>query len=513
MNHSGEEADGSRILSVDHSGDFAEISFPELLLNLCRTRYSGALELSRGKTSKRIVFQQGAPVLSESNLANETLGVQLIDQGLLTSLDHQRVSSYMEREQCKEGVALLALELLEPKALFLALKEQVRRRMLETFAWSSGNFRLESVEDLQSEVQPMRSDPIVLVREGLLSHWTPDRLLADLTEQIELFPQRNKTFDEAQRRLAGDDEIASMFDRFDGTLTLGAAIGGQFNSPQALATVWILAKGRYIRFTDAALSSGADHEDDNLEPEIEIEVVAHDQVASETEKGSLDSSRFATPVAKKLALAADAMRTEVFERLVGIENRSYYELLGIPKNASDGEVRKAYFAAAKRFHPDALTHLGLSDIKLQAAAVFARIAEANDVLRDPDKRREYDAERLHADEPTVDTRALAQAETFYRKGEILIGMGDFRGALEYLEPAVELWPDECEYQSALGWALYKQPQPDIERSREHLERAEELDSSQAETQFRLGVVLRACGENEKAALCLAKAEQLGPSAS
>ena len=113
----------------------------------------------------------------------------------------------------------------------------------------------------------------------------------------------------------------------------------------------------------------------------------------------------------------------------------------------------------------------------------------------------------------MDTRVLAQAETFYRKGEILIGMGDFRGALEYLEPAVELWPDECEYQSALGWALYKQPQPDIERSREHLERAEKLDSSQAETQFRLGVVLRACGENEKAALCLAKAEQLGPSAS
>ena len=497
-------------LCVDGAGDFAEVSFPELLLDLFRVRYGGALDLTRGKTVKRIVFQQGSPVLSESNLANETLGAQLIDQGTLSSEDHQRVSSYMERKQCKEGVALLALELLDPKRLFLALKEQVRRRMLEVFAWSTGNYRLESLDDLQSEVQPLRSDPLALVREGLLTHWTPDRLLADLTDQIELFPQRTKTFDEAVRRLADEAEISAMLDRFDGNQSLGAAIGTQFNSPQALATVWILAKGRYLRFSDTAQDNQDASDAADLEPEIEIEVVAQRQrprKGDEQARGPLANS---SRVGLKYGSEADGMRNEVLDRLKVMGDCNYYELLGILQTATDGEVRKAYFSAAKRFHPDALTHLGLSDIKQQAAEVFARIAEANDVLRDPARRAEYDAEANNANEATVDTRALAQAETFFRKGEILVRMGDFRGALEYLEPAVDLWPDECDYQSELGWALYRQPKADAERARVHLERAVELGPSQAVPAFRLGTVLRASGETEQADKYLAIAKQIDP---
>ena len=103
-------------------GLFADVALPRLLVDLYRVRFSGALEIERGNTKKRIVFEEGAPVLSDSNLANETLGMQLLDQGTITKDDHERVSSYMKTKKCKEGVALLALELLKPKSLFLALK-------------------------------------------------------------------------------------------------------------------------------------------------------------------------------------------------------------------------------------------------------------------------------------------------------------------------------------------------------------------------------------------------------
>jgi tetratricopeptide (TPR) repeat protein len=507
-------SDSAQALGVGSSGDFSEVSFPKLLLDLCRTRYSGALCLARGKTEKRIVFQQGAPVLSESNLATETLGLQLIDQGSISQADHTRVSSYMERKQCKEGVALLALELLEPKGLFLALKEQLRRRMLEAFAWSSGSYRLEAADDLKSEVQPLRSDPLALVREGLLNHWSPDRLLADLTGQIELFPHRTKSFDEAERRLGKAPEITSLLGRIDGTQTLGASIGSQFNSTEALVTVWILVTGQYVRFLDSALCpAGEANDEEDFGAEIEIEVVEHDRApsASPAETGEIAAGVGSAEGAQ--SDAADSMRAEVLARLEEIADCGFYELLGIEEHANDGQIRKAYFSAAKRFHPDALTHLGLSDIKQQAAEVFARIAEANDVLRDPAKRADYDARSQNPDEPGVDTHALAQAETFYRKGEILVRMGDFRGALEYLEPAVDLWPDECEYQSALGWALYKQPKADIDRALVYLERAHELDPAQGVTLFRLGMVLRASGATERAAECLAQAKQLDPGAS
>jgi tetratricopeptide (TPR) repeat protein len=510
MTHAANESNGEGEPRVGDEGSLAEVQFPQLLLDLYRSRHSGPVELTRNKTTKRITFHQGSPIHSESNLANESLGVQLIDQGELSRKDHERVSSYMERKQCKEGVALLALELLEPKGLFLALKEQVRRRILETFAWSDGSYRLLEAEDIKKEVQPLRSDPLALIKEGLLNHWTPDRLLADLTDPIELFPIRTKAFDDAQQLLASDEELTALLDRIDGTRTLGETIGTGFNSPQVLATMWILTQGRLIRFQETAQNPDAEEPDEEFfATEIEIEVStggkAHD-VSLENR-----SDRLAQPAAESSGItkAAKAMRSKVLELLEGLEQRSYYELLGISENAGDGEVRKAYFAAAKRFHPDALTHLGLTDIKQQAAQVFARIAEANDVLRDRDKRANYDA-RGSSEELMVDTRALAQAETAYRKGEILIRMGDFRGALEYLEPAVELWPDECEYQSALGWALHKQPKSDPERALVHLERAVELDDSDAAALFRLGTVLRASGEGERSARYLAQAKMIDP---
>lgn len=491
-------------------GSFADVQFPQLLLDLYRSRHSGPLELTRNKTTKRITFHEGSPIHSESNLTNESLGIQLIDQGELSRKDHQRVSSYMERKQCKEGVALLALELLEPKGLFLALKEQVRRRILETFAWSDGQYRLLEAEEIKKEVQPLRSDPLALIREGLLNHWTPDRLLADLTDYIELFPIRTKAFDDAEQLLARNEELTALLDRIDGTRTLGETIGTGFNSPQVLATIWILTRGRLIRFRESAQNCETEEPDEEIfATEIEIEVSTGAKGHSVSRENRSD--RLAEPAGEstRITKAAKVMRGEVLDLLEGLRERNFYELLRISENAGDGEVRKAYFAAAKRFHPDALTHLGLTDIKEQAAQVFARIAEANDVLRDPQKRSNYDA-RGNAEELMIDTRALAQAESAYRKGEILIRMGDFRGALEYLEPAVELWPDECEYQSALGWALHRQPKPDPERALVHLETAVELNDSNAVALFRLGTVLRAAGDGERSARYLAQAKMIDP---
>ncbi|MCP4039609.1 MAG: DnaJ domain-containing protein [bacterium] len=489
------------------TGDLTQSPLPNLLLQLYRHRFDGALELTRGNTQKRIIFQQGAPVTSESNLASETLGVQLIDQGVIDRLAHGRVSDYMKREQCKEGVALLALELLQPKGLFLALREQVRRRLLEAFAWSEGNYALAEAEELQSEVQPLRSDCLALVCEGLLNHWTPDRLLADLTPYIERYPVRTKAFDDAQRRLGEHEEVEALFDGIDATQSLGSAIGSGFSCLRVLATSWILANGGFLRFEDEPISR-EDEDGHETGFDVEIEVVS---------SATTDAWVAGTPVAQAEAEnaggepseAALVMRQEVLDCLEGLEARSLYELLGVPENAGDSEIRKAYFKAAKRFHPDALNHLGLSDIKEEAARVFARIAEANDVLRDPAKRADYDA-RDSGDGSTVDTHALAQAETFYRKGEILVRMGDFRGALEYLDNAVELWPDECEYQSTLGWALYKQPQAQVERALEHLDRAVALDESDAVATFRLGTVLRAAGDENRAAEALARAKTLDP---
>jgi len=497
--------------SLPESGQLADLPLPRLLLDLYGAGFSGKLDLTRDKTTKRIVFQKGAPVVSESNLPSETLSHQLLDAGLLTEDDRSDITDHMKKRKCREGVAMLALEVIEPKQLFQALKEQVRRRVVEAFAWSKGSFRLHFEELATDEIQPFRNDPFLLVRDGLCTHRSPDQILADLMTQIERYPQPTKKLEAARKRMGGDPQIDSFFDTLDGRKTLGQAIGAGFNNTQLLATAWILVNAQLIDPRDTPLDEEMKDGSDAFHANIEIEIetgAANAEAAAKAQPGP-DAAAASRKRSSKQSAAAGAMRKEVLERLEILDDLSHYELLGVPADAEKGAIRKAYFAAAKRYHPDALTSMGLNDIKDEANTVFSRIAGANEILSDAEKRRNYDA-ALGGGEAEIDVNALAQAETMYRKSEILVRMGDFRGALEFLRPCVSLWPDECVYQSALGWALYKQPQPELDAAREHLEQAVELDADDATAHLRLSVLLREMGYTAGSDELMARAKMLDP---
>src|ERR1700761_3040037 len=67
-----------------------------------------------------------------------------------------------------------------------------------------------------------------------------------------------------------------------------------------------------------------------------------------------------------------------------MEYIDYYQVLGIDKNASQEEIKKAYRKLARKHHPD------LNPNDKEAHKKFQQLNEANEVLSDPEKRKKYD---------------------------------------------------------------------------------------------------------------------------
>ena len=66
-----------------------------------------------------------------------------------------------------------------------------------------------------------------------------------------------------------------------------------------------------------------------------------------------------------------------------MEYKDYYKVMGVPHNATQEEVRRAFRKLARKFHPDVSK-------EPDAEARFKELGEANEVLKDPEKRAAYD---------------------------------------------------------------------------------------------------------------------------
>ena len=64
--------------------------------------------------------------------------------------------------------------------------------------------------------------------------------------------------------------------------------------------------------------------------------------------------------------------------------RDYYEVLGVDKNATEDQIKKAYRTIAIKYHPDR------NPGNKEAEEKFKEAAEAYDVLHDPQKRQQYE---------------------------------------------------------------------------------------------------------------------------
>lgn len=105
-----------------------------------------------------------------------------------------------------------------------------------------------------------------------------------------------------------------------------------------------------------------------------------------------------------------------------MEKRDYYEVLGVQKNASADELKKAYRKLAIKYHPD--RQQGKSDAeKKEAEEKFKEAAEAYDVLSNPEKRQRYDQFGFAGAESGGYGGGMSMEDIFSQFGDLFSGFG------------------------------------------------------------------------------------------
>lgn len=220
-----------------------------------------------------------------------------------------------------------------------------------------------------------------------------------------------------------------------------------------------------------------------------------------------------------MAATEEEVRQKIDRMYARLAEESYYELLDVPKDVDERTVTKKFRALAKDWHADRYSGYDLStEYKEKLQEIFSRLNTAQQTLGDSGRRAEYDMELAGG---TTDVGAIIDAESAFRRGKNMLQTGSYRGAHEQFKRAVELHPEEREYQAALLYTEYLQiPKNDegtpLKRTRaqeiysELQEMADEFEENDSVCVF-LGTVAMGLDDNRKAERYFREAKMINPS--
>jgi curved DNA-binding protein CbpA len=154
---------------------------------------------------------------------------------------------------------------------------------------------------------------------------------------------------------------------------------------------------------------------------------------------------------------------------------NYYEVIQLPSTAGTDEIKNAYYALARRYHPDRFHLKAGTPLHAKISSAFARITQAYETLTDQNARLAYDqamerarqfaktakhapaganaAEEIKLGDDHAAATEADRPEYNFREGVAALQQGRINDAISYLASASRLAPHEARYRAHYGRAL------------------------------------------------------------
>jgi TonB family protein len=149
------------------TGNLRTLELSELLQWLAQGTKTGVLVIENEDTEKRIYFDRGTIVSSESSDSQEHLGHFLIEEGMIDEPTLARALKLQQATQILLGKVLVTLGAITEQELDQVLQQKTQETIYELFSWPEGEFRFLPDDLPEFPMVPMALDVTNLVLEGM----------------------------------------------------------------------------------------------------------------------------------------------------------------------------------------------------------------------------------------------------------------------------------------------------------------------------------------------------------
>lgn len=155
-------------------GDLSQTPLPEVLFTVWRYRVPGAIDCQRGDLCKTLFVDDGRIVFSTSTDLDDSLGARLLRAGRISHGQYEEsVLRLADGGGRRQGRILVEMKAIEPKDLFVEVRDQVREIVWSLFGWQEGEFVFTPGRERHREFIKLDFPILDAIAEGVCS--VPDR--------------------------------------------------------------------------------------------------------------------------------------------------------------------------------------------------------------------------------------------------------------------------------------------------------------------------------------------------
>jgi curved DNA-binding protein CbpA len=460
-------------------GSLRDYNLADIFIGLQRSGRTGVLEIRSGSILKRVYVKNGDMIFSSSNQDEDRLGDILLREGKINLEQYNRSVEALKETGKRQGTILVELGYLKPGELIWAVRHQVEEIILSLFGLDDGTFEFREAPLIMHEVITLKLSAANLIYRGIKKIKEAERLQR-LRDLFGLSMETQLSFSVNPLDLFQDITLDEV----------GKEILSYIHGKTAIKDILSLSRlseSEILKTLYALLSTGI------------VEII---------EEGGDTIDMSADEIFREPEME---IPQEVRERIEDIYSRhdslGYYGILGIKEWATPGEIKNAYYEAAKEFHPDRHFYLESDELKSKLHTIFSFVTEAYTTLSDHEKRRQYDRQLSYKSTRTLSNEELAEAK--FEEGKIELAKYNIGQAAELFAQTAYLNSSSAKHHYYYGLALSKLGK--FKEATRAIEKAVKIKPSDADYLAELGFLYLKLGFTERAKGTFQKALRLSPS--